>query len=300
MDNIKLAASLLVFAEVALKKSFTRAAKSLGMSKSAVSQHISRLERQLGLQLLSRNTRGMSLTANGLKLLVRSEILKDQVDLAFQEMAKAEEMPSGTFSITFPYLLEKSIITPALRQLCIEFPNIEPRLIMTDEALDLISDNLDVAIFAGNLPDSNYRSLPIGTLTELFFASPGYLQKFGTPETPDELPQHRWISAIWQQSLQTIYSNGGKDTMDISLYAYVRSNSLSSILEMAVQDMGIVLLSAIASDPLVQSGKLVRILENYSGKEWRFHYLHPFQGDKPIHISRFHQLVRHYFKTTVS
>lgn len=296
MDNIKLVPSLIIFAEVAQRKSFTRAAKALGMSKSAVSQHVSRLEDQLGLQLLSRNTRGMSLTANGLKLCMRSEMLKDQVDLAFQELASAEEMPSGTFSITFPYLLEKTVVTPALRQLCLEFPDIEPRLLMTDEAIDIISDKLDVAIFAGNLPDSNYRALPIGNITEIFFASPGYLQKFGTPESPEDLLKHRWISTQWQSPAQTIQSCDGKSSTDIQLRPYARSNSMSSIVEMAIQDMGFVLLSAIASEPLVKTGQLVRILNNHRGKQWPFQFVHPFQGEKPIHVTRFHQLVRHFFE----
>lgn len=296
MDNIKLVPSLIVFAEVAQRKSFTHAAKALGMSKSAVSQHVSRLEDQMGLQLLSRNTRGMSLTANGLKLCTRSEMLKDQVDLAFQELASAEEMPSGTFSITYPYLIERNVITPALRQLCLEFPDIEPRLVMTDDAIDIISDKLDVAIFAGNLPDSNYRALPVGSITEIFFASPGYLQKFGTPESPKDLAQHRWVSTQWQNPVQTIQSCDGKSSTEIRLHPYARSNSMSSIVEMATQDMGFVLLSAIASEPLVQTGQLVRILEGLRGKQWPFHFVHPFQGEKPIHVTRFHQLVRHFFE----
>ncbi|MBL4597949.1 MAG: LysR family transcriptional regulator [Rhizobiaceae bacterium] len=299
MDNIKLVPSLLVFAEVAQRKSFTEAAKSLGMSKSAVSQHVSRLEEQMGLQLLSRNTRGMSVTANGLKLCMRSEMLRDQVDLAFQELASAEEMPSGIFSITFPYLLEKNVITPALRQLCIEFPKIEPRIIMTDEALDLINDKLDVAIFAGDLPDSNYRALRIGTITEAFFASPSYLQKHGIPKVPEDLCKHRWVSVSWQNPTQTIHCSSSKSktgAVKITLKPYVRSNSLSSIVDMAVQDMGLVLLSTIASAPLVQSGELVRVLENHHGKTWPFHFVHPFQGEKPIHVTRFHQLVRHFFE----
>lgn len=298
MNNVKLLSSLLIFAEVAQTRSFTEAASNLGMSKSAVSQHISRLENEIGLQLLSRNTRNMSLTANGAKLLLRSEVLKDQVDLAFQELASADEKPSGLFSITFPHVLEKNVIIPALSQLCIEFPQIEPRIIVTDEALDLIINKLDVAIFGGNLPDSNYRALPIGAVTEFFFASPRYLQKAGMPKTPDELSRHRWISTVWQNPTQKIFPNSGlKDRKEqiVELTPYIRSNSLSSVVEMAMQDMGIVILSGIVSEPLVQVGQLTHILKDYHGKKWPFYFVHPYQVEKPIHITRFYSLVKYFF-----
>lgn len=302
MNNIRLLPSLLIFAEVAQRGSFTEAAHHLGLSKSAVSQHISRLENQMGLQLLSRNTRGMALTANGVKLLSRSELLKDQVELAFQELASAEQSPSGTFSITFPHLLEKDVVTPALGQLCQEFPNIDLRVLVTDEPLDLIKDNLDVALYGGDLPDSGYRALPIGTLTEIFYASPGYIKRFGAPETPDALKKHRWISTNWQKSSQTIYADNpkseGKITLSeqtIHLHPFARSNSLSCLIEMAKQDMGFVLLPEIASQSLIQKGQMTQIIKKYHGQKWPFYFVHPFQGEKPIHVTRFYQLIKHFF-----
>ena len=146
MNNIKLLPSLLVFASVANQGSFTKAARQLGMSKSAVSQQVSRLEEVLGAQLLSRNTRGLSVTPLGSKLLLRCELLQDQVDLAFVELSNAERAPAGTFSVTFPHALEKDIAVPAVRQLGQEYPGLEPRLIVTDRRLDLVRDKLDVAI----------------------------------------------------------------------------------------------------------------------------------------------------------
>ena len=131
-------------------------------SKSAISQQIKRLEQDIGQQLLSRNTRGMSLTATGEKLLSRCELLRDQVDLAFEELNHSKETPSGTFSLTIPHSCEKDIVIPAVSQLCVEFPQIEPDILVTDKAKDLIQNNLDIAIYAGELKDSNYRALPIG------------------------------------------------------------------------------------------------------------------------------------------
>ncbi len=298
MNNIKLLPSLLIFAEVANRGSFTDAARHLGMSKSAVSQHISRLEEQMGTQLLSRNTRGMSLTANGAKLLSRSESLKDQVDMAFQELASAEEVPSGVFSITSPQVMHKEVTAPALRQLCIEFPQLQPRVVVTDEVLDLIKENLDVAMFGGELPDSNYRALPVGTVTEIFYASPTYIQQYGEPEKPADLINHRCLSADWQDDIKTIFCTKDNTEERIELKPYVRSNSFACIEEMVRQDMGVGLLSPITCEEYVRKGQLKRILKNYHGKKWPTYIVHPFKGEKPIHVTRFYQLVKYYFTKT--
>jgi LysR family transcriptional regulator, transcriptional activator for aaeXAB operon len=177
MNNIKMLPSLLIFAEVSKQQSFTLAAKQLGMSKSAVSQQVKRLEIQTGQQLLSRHTRGMSLTTAGEKLLSRCELLQDQVNLAFAEIDSSKETPSGVFSITIPHSLEREIVIPALSQLCIEFPNIQPRLLVSDQMQDLIKNNLDVALSFGELKDSHYRALPVGVVGEIICASAVYVQR---------------------------------------------------------------------------------------------------------------------------
>lgn len=301
MNNVKLLPSLLIFAEIAKRGSFTSAANHLNMSKSAVSQHISRLEEQIGVQLLSRNTRGMALTASGTKLLSRSELLKDQVDLAFQELSNVEKEPSGLFTISSPHLLEKDVITPALGQLCKEFPKIRIKVLITDERLDLINDKLDVSIFAGEMRDSNYRALPIGKTREIFCASPSYIQQFGVPTTLEELVNHRWISASWQNESLSISHNSSELTDNkqpvshVTLQRFAESNSLTCPMSMALQDMGYVLLPSIASQSLIAQGKMVQIMESFHGQTWPFYFIHPFQSEKPVHVTRFYQLIKHYF-----
>ena len=296
MNNIKLLPSLLIFAEVAKKQSFTLAAKQFGMSKSAISQQLKRLEQEIGQQLLSRHTRGMSLTSAGEKLLLRCELLRDQVDLAFNELNHSKATPSGTFALTIPHACERDIVIPALNQLCKEFPQIEPEILVTDEAKDLIHDNLDVAIYGGELKDSNYRALPVGTVSEIFCATPAYVQKHGQLTKIDDLLRHHVIATSWQNGPLAIYKNNAlTEKKFVNLNYFAKTNTLPSALEMVLHDMGIALLPEFVIQSAFSSGRLVRVLPEYQGWQWPFYMVHRFHGEKPIHITRFHQLVKHFF-----
>jgi len=296
MNELKLLPSLLVFAEVANTKSFTQAANRLGMSKSAISQHVKRLEQHIGQQLISRNTRGMSLTATGERLLMRCELLRDQVDLALEELTITKAMPSGPFAITFPHSCEKDIVIPALKQLCIEFPKIEPRVVVSDKVLDLIQDKLDVAISAGDLKDSNYRALPVGSAPEVLFASPGYIHKSGAIKVPEDLKQHRWIPAPWHSDTINLYKdNALNQKLPLKLQAFAQVNALPGVVEMVLQNMGVTLLPEYAVQEAIKEGNIVRVLPHYQGRQWPFYFIHRFHGEKPLHVTRFYQLVKYYF-----
>ena len=296
MNNIKRLPALLIFAEVARQQSFTLAAKQMGMSKSAISQQLKRLEDDIGQQLLSRHTRGMSLTAAGEKLLGRCELLRDQVELAIAELDSSREAPSGTFALTIPHSCEKDVVVPALSQLCKEFPLIQPQIHVTDSAEDLIQNKLDVAIYGGELKDSNYRALPIGSAREIFCATPAYVQKHGLPSQLLQLQEHNLIATSWQKSPMALYSNHDlteKISLDMNFFA--NTNTLPSALEMALHDMGIVLLPEFTIQSALAGGQLVRVLPEYQGWQWPFYMVHRFQREKPIHITRFYQLVKHFF-----
>lgn len=296
MNKAKLLPSLLIFAEVAKRGSFTQAANALNMSKSAVSQQISKLEQVVGCQLMVRNTRGLSLTPTANKLLQRCELLLDQVDMAFNELQNIEDMPTGTLSITVGHALEQNVALPAISQLCQEFPTIEPNLIVTDKKLDLVQDKLDIALFAGEPKDSGYRALPIGEMTEIWCASPAFVNKHGFPSQPDQLQNFRWIATLWQKNNLRIFDQANQRlSMPVSLTPFARANTLSSAISMTLHNMGILLLPDVTAMPLINSNQLVPIMPNFTGPKWPVYMVHGFGAVKPRHITRFHQLVSHFF-----
>lgn len=290
----------MVFTEVVQQGSFTGAAKQLGITKSAVSQQIKALEADMDIRILNRTTRGVSTTALGQKLLSRCQVLKDQVDLILRDIANAEENPKGRFAITLPHALESHVVMPAVEQLCIEFPGLEPELIVSDSSLDLVEHHLDVAIHAGELPDSSYRALPIGTITEIFCASPLYLNKNITPKKVTDLSQLKWIATSWQKPKMSVYDVVTQEKITIELTQFSKVNNFPSALSMALRHLGMVLLPDNVARPLIKSGELVHLMVQFTGPIWPLHTLHAYHREKPIHLTRFHQLVCNNFNDSMN
>ncbi|MGI9277043.1 MAG: LysR family transcriptional regulator [Endozoicomonas sp.] len=309
MNKLKQLPRLLVFAEVAHKGSFTQAARHLNITKSAVSQQIRALEQELNVQLLNRTTRGVAPTALGKQLLQRSQSLQEQVDLIFSDIASAGHNPSGRFAITFPHSLQSRVIMPALEQLCIEYPNLEPHLVASDQQLDLVSHNLDMAITCGDLPDSTYRALPIGSMTEVFCATPLYISRYGSPETLEQLAQSSCILTSWQKPVMYLQdkangraSNSSSDNISsnsrvrVHMHPAAQVNTLASALEMVQRHFGIALLPDVIARPLISSGEVLAVLPDFTGPDWPVWSLHAYQQEKPVHVTRFHQLASRFFE----
>ena len=295
MNNTKQLSRLMIFANVAKKGSFTQAAEALGITKSAVSQQIKILENEMGVRVLNRTTRGVSLTALGEKLFIRCQLLQDQVELAYADIANAGENPSGRFAITFPHALESIVVMPAIEQLCCEFPGLEPELIVSDGSLDLVEHNIDVSLHAGELADSSYRALPVGTIKEIFCATPLFLNRTLLPSSIEELMTLNWISTAWQNPKMSIFEVDSNEKRVIKLKQFSKVNTLPSALEMALRHLGIVLLPDVTAKPLIKSGELIHIMDKITGPLWPVYTVHAYQADKPIHLTRFHQLVCRYF-----
>lgn len=295
MDNIKLAPLILIFVEVAKKESFTAAAKKLGLSKSAVSQQIKRLEEATGQQLLIRNTRGLALTAVGKSLLARSELLSQQLSLTLNELGSAKAQPSGTFKVSIPPFFEKGFVVPALRQLCLEFPQLTPEIVVSGTWLDLIEHNLDAAIFGGHIQDSNYRALSIGKVSEIFCASRRYIKEQGQFNRVEDLPEHKFIATAWQHDELQLFDNKLTNKHLVKVAHSAKVNTLVAALELVLNDMGVALLPEFLVQPHLAEGSIERVLPDTRGRAWHFYFLHKYEGEKPIHLTRFYELFSYYF-----
>lgn len=295
MNTVKLAPLLLIFVEVANRRSFTAAAKRLGLSKSAISQQIKRLEETAGQQLLIRNTRGVVLTAAGDTLLRRSELLSEQLSMTLTELDTAKAQPSGNFRVSIPPFFEKDIVIPALKQLSFEFPKLRPEVVIAGEWQDLIENNLDAAIFGGDIKECDYRALSVGKVSEIFCASSRYIKQHGNLTRIEQLSEHRFIATAWQHHKLQLFDNKHTHKRQVDVEHFAKVNTLGTALEMVLNDVGIVLYPEFLAQSLITEERVVRVLPELRGRAWHFYFLHQYKGEKPIHITRFYTLFCHYF-----
>ncbi len=189
-------AELRTFAEVSTQRSFSRAAVRLGLSASAVSETIRSLEERLGVRLLHRTTRRVSLTGAGARLLERFGPAMVEIDQAVQEARDQRETPRGLVRIHVPRSAYQSHIEPALGRLARELPEVVIDLSVDDAiAAGPVPDGFDVVVRRREAVENGYVETSVGPqLRHVVLASPAYLAAYGTPKRPEELLEHRCIN----------------------------------------------------------------------------------------------------------
>jgi DNA-binding transcriptional LysR family regulator len=187
MDRVE---DIAAFIEVAGQGSFSAAARRLNRSPTAVTRAIADLEVRLGVRLLNRTTRAVSLTDAGERFLAGAR--RVLADLAEIEQAAAGQglAPRGELAVTAPILFGRLHVLPIVNAFLKQFPDVSVRLMLLDRPVDLVEERLDAAIRIGLLPDSSAIATRLGSLRRVVVASPDYLARRGTPEHPDEVVAH--------------------------------------------------------------------------------------------------------------
>ncbi|MBR0734432.1 LysR family transcriptional regulator [Bradyrhizobium japonicum] len=191
---------LIAFARAGSLGNYTAAARTLGVSPSAVSKSVQRLEQQLGLRLFNRTTRSLTLTSEGRDLHERALRLLREADAIEQAAVAARSEPTGALRIAAPLPIGVHILGPALPRLRERFPKLTIDLRLGDRLIDLIEEGIDVAIRVGDLADSRLISRQLAPHRICAFASPNYLARRGTPAHPDELINHDCVNFRFQSS----------------------------------------------------------------------------------------------------
>lgn len=192
------------FTRTAQLGSFAEAGRELGISAVAVSQNISRLERRLGVRLLARSTRQLSLTAEGEVFLAQCRQPLAQLDRACREVAEVAGVPRGRVRVTAVSPVAYLYLIPALASFFARYPDIDLDLELSEDANPLIGRRFDVGIRVGALQDEAFVARPLGPLRLLMCASPGYLSDHGVPASLDDLPGHRLLVAHFADRAQPV------------------------------------------------------------------------------------------------
>jgi len=194
---------LRTFVEVADAGGITPAARRLGISKSMVSRRLVRLEAELSVQLLARTTRGAALTEAGATFREYAARVVAEIDLAKETVLPAGEL-RGRLRVAAPLSFGPTHFAPILAEMAARHPELHIHSCYTDRFVDLIAEGFDCAIRVGMLPDSNLIARRIGPLIGQYVASPAYIEKHGSPETPEELLSHQALMQGTETWLATV------------------------------------------------------------------------------------------------
>lgn len=259
----QLLVDLILFITIVEKQSFTGAAKEFGMTKSIVSKHFSRLEKSLGVQLLRRSTRKLSLTEAGQMLYERCQHIKGDLEEAEQAALNTHENPRGILRVGSTFSFGHLHLIPAIAEFMQKYPDLKVELLLGDYYENLIEHGLDLGVRVGKLPDSNLISRPLTTRYMRVCASPAYLKKHGTPKKPEDLYEHNCLLYLNSPTGNEWHFEGPKGKARIKINSNFASNNSQSLETAAVEGIGIVLLPGYMMTKHIQKGKLVNLLEGY-------------------------------------
>ncbi|HDF5690111.1 TPA: LysR family transcriptional regulator [Klebsiella variicola] len=258
--------ALKIFIKVGETQSFTKAAQALGLTQSGVSRAITRLELDLRVTLLNRNTHSVSLTTDGVFLYESSKSLIHEMDEVGHSITGRTVFPEGELKITTPSAYGRLVIIPMLKEILDRYPALTIDAVMTDRLVDLVEEGFDAAIRIGSVQDSRLIARTIKHLRFVTVASPEYLNSHGIPKEPAELVQHNCLAVKAQRtgrSTKWFYSIAGEQqTFDIKGNLVV--DTADVLLEAALSGMGVVQIMDFAVGKYLENGKLVELLQEYS------------------------------------
>ncbi|MFT4172119.1 MAG: LysR family transcriptional regulator [Rhodocyclaceae bacterium] len=246
-----------IFAQVADSGSFTAAARLLGLPKSTVSQRIAQLEASLGVRLIVRTTRRLSLTHAGQIYHAECRKVVDAAEAANATMSRLREAPTGALRITVPEASGIRLFPALITAFHARHPGVRVDCVVTDAHLDLVAERIDLAFRTGVLADSSFVSRRLATIRRVLVASPAYLDEWGEPAGPSDVARH---AALIHHPLPRwpLLADGALHV--VAPRAVHVSNSLLQLGEMAIEGMGIALLPYFMCRTQLAAGRLRVVL----------------------------------------
>jgi DNA-binding transcriptional LysR family regulator len=263
MSDLGALQQMALFVEVARTGSFSRASRSLSVAGATLSRRIAALEKGLGVRLFDRTTRRVALTDAGRRYLERCGHLVDEARLAQEAVRETASRPSGHLRVTMPVDLGVFVIGPLLPDFARQFPGITFDLDLSPRHVDLIGEQVDLAIRLGAVQDGKLVARRIGKIEQGLFTAPAYLERRGSPSQPADLVEHECIvvpgsrRAVWR--LQQ-----AAEITEVAVGGRFAANNLALMRLLAERGMGIAVLAPPLVREAVTAGRLVAVLPDWT------------------------------------
>ena len=272
--------SLQIFEKVASLKSFTAAARALGLPKSTVSRSISRLEDALGTRLFQRTTRDVALTLSGAALLDRSSEIIANLSDALDYVGSLTGQPRGVLKISAGMGFGVNVLALQLPEFLRRFPQIDVALDLETRVADLVGESIDVAIRLGPVPDSGMVAVQLGVMRRYLCAAPAYLERCGWPKSIEDVAHFDTIGmpTINGRAGPWIFTRG-KETVRLETRPRVSVNEALTIHRLVSNAAGLGLLTGYICAPEIEARRLVHLFPEWSPPAIDVHLIFPSRRD---------------------
>lgn len=278
---------MMLFAAVVRANGFSQAAREIGMPKSTISRKVAQLEEQLGVRLLQRDTRNLSLTQVGALFYQHCTSINDEIEAAKATIENTHNDVSGSLRVAIPVSFSQQLIANLCSGFMRLYPNVELDVQFTDNDIGLVGEGYDIAIKYGPLQSSDLVARLLFERQPILVASPGYLKTHGTPANPQELAAHSGIllgtsrsAPIWP------LGKGARKTM-VNFKRKVRVNSAVMVKQFVMDDFGIAMLSNSACKNELANGLLVPILQEWPMEAFKVYGVYSSRRQLATNISVF-------------
>jgi len=257
MQSNQLLGAMQIFISVVDSGSFSECARRMGISQPSVSRQINNLESQLGVRLLQRTTRNLSLTEAGQIYYEKVHQIQRDVFEASQSISGFKETPSGSLRISAPHTWTETRLAPYMAEFLKLYPEIKLEIECNDMMQDIIEDRLDLVIRVGELKDSSYIAIPLSKIRMVLCATPTYIKKNGLPKTASDLQNHNYI--YYENFKQLIFTDKTGEQL-ININGSLKSNIVNVMLAGVRQHIGMSLLPDLLINDLLKTGELIDVM----------------------------------------
>lgn len=256
--------------------SFTAASERLGISKALVSKYVGEVESSLGIRLFNRTTRQLALTDAGRRYYQESVTLLEQYSALVDKVTGEQTKPQGLLRISAPVTFGEMKLAPLLPEFLRLYPGLKIELILTNGAIDMVEEGIDVRLRIGGVDDSNMIARHLKTFPLILSASPSYIQQNGLPKTPQQVAEHNCIiDSNFRIGKQwpLISPQGVAESLNVQ--SIVAVNSPQAVREIAIAGGGIAMTPDFIVEDAINKGKLIPILPDYTTLEFGLFAIYP-------------------------
>jgi DNA-binding transcriptional LysR family regulator len=279
-----------VLAAIADGGSFARAAEALSLSPSGVSRAVARLETLVGVRLLDRTTRSVTLTDEGRKLYAEVGPLLLGIENAFTHTSGSAEVVRGRLRVNVDTFLSRMMLAPHLGRFVDRYPELSLELVAREQLGDLVAEGFDVAVRFGKPPSSSLVARKLLETRTVTVAAPSYLKKHGQPKSPKDLSVHQCLQVLNSQTGQPLANwqfQRGRSAITVKTSGRVLVTEVGTLVRACLDGIGIARIKVIGIQELLDQGKLVELFPSWLGEKFPLYALYPSRHLPPAKVHAF-------------